>query len=87
MNEKTYPDVDGYDPTIGMGEDIQRFEYLLWFKGEYVKPEDIAEAVTKFLQTKDVQQIQAQYGTIVVPTEDIGEHPYHGSNQKVKTDG
>ena len=85
MNEKTYPDETGYDPTIGMGDDIQRFEYLLWFKGDHIKPSDIAEAVTKFLQSRNAQPIQAQYGTIMVPEEDIGEGP-HGQYQQVEND-
>ena len=73
MNEKTYPDEEGYDPTIGMSEDIQRFEYFLWFKGEHIEPKEIVDCIAGFLKTKDVQPIQAQYGTIMVPEEDVGE--------------
>lgn len=76
MSEKTYPDAEGYDPTVGMGYDIQRFEYMLWFKGEDIAPEDIAEVIAKFLRTRDIQPIQAQYGCVDVPEEDVGEGPY-----------
>ena len=75
MSEKTYPDSGGYDPTVGMGEDIQKFEYIVWFKGEYVKAHDIAKAISTYLETRDVKPITANYGTYMVPTEDIGHGP------------
>lgn len=84
MSEKTYPGETGYDPTAGMGYDIQRFEYFVWFKGENVASKEIADAIAKFLQTKDVQPIQAQYGTTYVPEEDIGELPYGEPPQSCK---
>jgi len=86
MSEKTYPDAEGYDPTIGMSDEIQRFEYIVWFKGDYIKPAEIAGYIHKLLEAKGVQPIQAQYGIVDVPEEDVGEGPYHSSASKVRSE-
>jgi len=54
-------------------EEIQRFEYKLWFKGEQLKARDIADCISAYVQAKGGVAIQAQYGIVLVPVEDIGE--------------
>ena len=68
-----------------MSNKIQRFEYIVWFKGRYLEPEEIAEHIHKLLETKGVQPVQAQYGTIMVPDEDVGE-PYRDSKPKARNE-
>jgi len=63
-------DEEGYDPTVGMGKTIFRFEYTVWFDGEYVKATEIADVIADYLATRDVQPITASYGISEVPPED-----------------
>ena len=77
MSEKTYPDKEGYDPTVGMDdEEIQRFEYILWFEGDWIPPRDIADAISDFIISRGGAPLHAGCGTIHVPREDVGEDPH-----------
>jgi len=75
MDEKTYPNEEGYDPTVGMGKTVFRFEYTVWFDGEYVKATEIADIIADYLATRDVQPITASYGVSQVPLEDSETKP------------
>jgi len=59
-----------------MSEEVQRFEYLLWFEGDWIPPMDIAEAIANFVQSKGGTPLHAGYGTLHVPREDVGEDPH-----------
>jgi len=55
-------------------EKIQRFEYKLWFEGDRIPPKDIAKSIEGFIQSKNAIPLNASYGTIFVPREDVGQN-------------
>ena len=64
--------------------EIQRLEYLLWFKGNGFDKKHFAQYVESYMWEHNLTPVQAMYGVIEVPEEDIGEDPHDSSNQTVK---
>jgi hypothetical protein len=53
-------------------EEVQRFEYRIWFKGSWIPPKNIADVISSFILFKNAEILNADYGTTLVPIEDAG---------------
>ena len=54
---------------------VKRFEYTGWYEGDMIDDKEIARVISEFIFSKGAEMRAANYGSMSVPEEDIGEGP------------